>query len=211
MAQTANKEESNELVIRVHLVTALLLTALKAVIFIGIAVICFEFVNHVLGYDNVAYVFETIKMAIDSIMQSDTPLIHDILIDFIEDHAFDIVVGTILLYYLNRSSVINKYWKFTDSEFTFKEGFLSLNKKSLPLDKIMRVYAVPKFDYKNTGHLFIDLNLREKKLRLPYVFHIDEKVAEISRRVDKFKESRIEEDIERDMEQKKQLKEKIHA
>jgi len=49
------------------------------------------------------------------------------------------------------------------------------------------------------GDMYIQVAIREKKLRLPFVFETEDKVKEISRRVDKYKEEDIEKKIETDI------------
>lgn len=197
--------EEKEIIIRPHYLTAFCIYFVKFLIFIVIIIFSFKIINKILGYDLIMSIVDTLRIAIGNIMELDSSITSSLGIEFLEDNIFNIFLTTLILAFVKHSTIINKSWQFTSKEFKFGEGIFSIKKTILPLENIIRVYTVAKADFKNIGDIYIELSTREKKLKLPCVFHTDDLVKEISKRVDKYKESIIEKDIERDLIEKRKV------
>ena len=193
--------KERELIIKPHYFVALLIYFIKSLIFIFIIVVGFKVLNLVLGYDIIEIILDTMRMSMENIADTNSPLFRSIVIDYVEHRVIHILLITLLLTFMQQSDTLNKHWHFNNKEFEFREGIWGIKKTTVPLDKIVRVYGVPKADFGNIGHMYIELSMREKKLKLPYVFEIDKMTKEISSISDKYKEKVIEKDIEEDIEE----------
>ncbi|MBD3164058.1 hypothetical protein GF323_02580 [Candidatus Woesearchaeota archaeon] len=191
--------EQEELAIRPHYFTALAIYFLKSLIFVLIIVFTFQIMRIILGIDIIGIIIESIQISIENIFDIDSPLLEAIGLEFLEDRVINIFIATLLLTFAQQSNVINKMWTVTNNEIRYNEGFFSLKNTTAELDKVMRVYGIPRADFKNMGDIYIELSTREKKLKLPCVYHVDALVREISARAEKYKEMIIEKDIERDI------------
>lgn len=192
--------KKEELIIKPHYFVALLIYFLKSLAFIFILIFSFKLINYSLGYDLIAFIVDTLSISIENIINTDSPLFKSIILGYFEDTIFDVLLATLILTFVQQSNTLNKGWIFTNKELEFREGVFGMKKTIVPLDKIIRVYGVPKADFRHIGHMFIELSIREKKLKLPYVFQIDKLTKEISTLVDRYKEEIIEKDIEEDIE-----------
>jgi len=190
----------NEIIIKPHRFTALFIYFLKSLIFILIFLFSFKVINKIIGYDLIMYIVETMQIAFRSIIQSESYyLTHSFGLQFLEEKVVYIFLVSLLLAFAQQSNIINKYWKFTNRRFEFVEGFFSLKKTVVSLDKITRIYSVPKADFRGTGDIYIELSIKEKRLKLPFVFDAEQIIKKISNMVERYKEKVIEEDIKKDI------------
>lgn len=195
--------EDHEILIKPHYFVALGVFFIKAILFVVIIFFSFQVINLIVGHNILLESFETVKIAFENIGYLRNTLYVNMGLDFLEDRITDIVIVTVLLVFAQHSSILNRYWKLTDSELEYKEGLLSVRKTIVTLDAVMRVYAIQKADIKKLGDLYLELSTREKKLRLPFVFYTEDLVKEIHERVEKYKKSLIEEDVEKKVAGKK--------